>query len=603
MAAPKGWIVALIVVFGLFGLGLVGLGVFLGQKKVEVKPATTLVLDFKDEVLESQPTSGKSRFLYRDTPTLWDYLRALDHASHDPNIEAVLLKIDGIDMGWAKAEELRDKLLELSDHGKKVIAYIESGEDQDYLLASAADEIYMAHETSIGLDGVSSSSMYLKGTLDKLGIKADMEHIGEYKDAAEPLTRTEASDAAREAEASLIDEAWNTLVTSIADSRQLDSTAVVDLINKGPYTSDQAMAAGLVDSLIYDDELDGLLPGGEGGERLTLDDYLAALPPVEGPAGAPRIAIVNVDGTIVTGKSGIDPLWGRTIGSDTFLDALDDAKAEPDLKAIVVRVDSPGGEVYASHVMWRGLKKAAEEVPVVASFSDLAASGGYYMAMGADTILSDDATITGSIGVLGGKFNVKGLYDKLGINVETLAKGDNSQWMSSVRDFSPAERERYVAEMFDEYRTFVGVVAANRGTSPEDIDPIARGRAWTGGQAYENGLVDELGGLEDAVRTAKTMAGLKPDAEVRVEIYPRAKRTFLQELVSRVVTDDDLSDLSLVGGGANGAAAIRAAERGAIVDGTDLASWLAHPAALLHAVQRLGGTRTFAILPYRVSVR
>jgi protease-4 len=308
MAAPRGWIVALIVVFGLFGLGLIGLGVFLSQKKVEVKPATTLVLDFKDEVLEDTQVSGRSRYFYRETPTLWDYLRALDHASHDPNIEAVLLKIDGVDMGWAKSEELRDKLVQLEERGKKVIAYVESGEDQDYVLASAADIIYMAPQSSIELDGVATSSMYLKGTLDKLGIKAEMEHIGEYKDAAEPLTRTEASDAAREAENSLLDETWATIVHAVADSRGLDSTAVVELINKGPYTSAQAMAAGLVDSLVYDDQLDSLLPGGDGGERLLLEDYLATLPKEEGPAGAPKIAIVNVSGTIVSGKSGMDPL-------------------------------------------------------------------------------------------------------------------------------------------------------------------------------------------------------------------------------------------------------------------------------------------------------
>jgi protease-4 len=600
MAAPKGWIVALIVVFGVFGLGLVGLGVFLSQKKVEVKPATTLVLDFKDEVLEDTPSTGRSRFFYRDTPTLWDYLRALDHASHDRNIEAVLLKIDGVDMGWAKSEELRVKLEELEERGKKVIAYVEGGEDQDYLLASAADVIYMAPSTSLGLDGVASSSMYFKGTMDKIGIKADIEHIGEYKDAAEPFTRTEASDAAREAENSLLDESWNTLVHGVMESRGLDSTTVVGLLNKGPFTSQQAMDAGLVDSLVYDDELESLLPGGEGGERLDLEDYLATLPSVEGPAGAPKIAIINAAGTIVSGKSGIDPVWGRTVGSDTFLDAIDDAKAESNLKAIVVRVDSPGGEVFASHKMWRALKRAATEVPIVASFSDLAASGGYYMAMGADTILSDEATLTGSIGVVGGKFNLRGVLDKVGVNVEENARGDNAQWMSSLRDFTPAERERFVSEMFDEYKTFVGIVAENRGSTAEDIDPIARGRVWTGGQAYENGLVDELGGLEEAIATAKVMAGLPKDAEVRVEVFPRVKHTLLQEVVSKAVSDDDAEELSRMGGSpvswAAGGAGL------GLVGGSGLELWLRHPAELLHALARIGGTHTFAILPFRIRV-
>lgn len=586
MAGHRGWIIALIVVFGLAGAGLVGLGLLLSEKKVQVKPATTLVLDFKDEVIEDPPAGARSRLFYKETPTLWDHLRALDHAERDPHVEAVLLKIDGIDMGWAKSEELHDKLLEVQEKGKKVIAYIEGGEDQDYQLACAADEIYMAPNSHLFLDGIASESMYFKGTLDKLGIQADMEHIGEYKDAAEPLTRTGASDASREASAALLDQAWDALVAAISDSRGMDSTEVAHAIDQGPYTSKQAYAAGLVDSLIYPDELDALLPGGAGGEQIELTDYLATLPAVEGPAGAPKIAVLHATGTIVSGKSGTDPVWGRTIGSESFLDALDEAKDE-DVKAIVVRIDSPGGEVYASHLMWRGLKKAAEEIPVVASFSDLAASGGYYMAMGADTILADDATLTGSIGVVGGKFDLKGLYDKLGINVESQGRGQNSQWLSSARPFTPAERERYIAEMFDEYRTFVGIVAENRGATAEEIDSLARGRVWTGGQGYENGLVDDVGGLEKSIEVAKVMSGLKKDADVRIEMFPKVKRTFLSEFVTRMLSDDEISEFSRAGGGA---------------EATLWKSWARRPAELLGAFSRLALARPLALLPFRIRI-
>jgi protease-4 len=587
MAGHRGWIVALIVVFGLAGAGLVTLGLLLSEKKVQVKPATTLVLDFRDEVIEEPPAGARSRLFYKETPTLWDHLRALDHAERDPHVEAVLLKIDGIDMGWAKSEELREKLLEVQEKGKKVVAYIQGGEDQDYLLASAADEIFMAPNSNLFLDGVASEAMYFKGTLDKMGIQADMEHIGEYKDAAEPLTRTEGSDASREATAGLLDQAWEMLVTSIGDSRGLDSTAVAALIDQGPYTSKQALAAGLVDSLLYPDELDALLPGGAGGEQIDLEDYLATLPAVEGSATAPRIAILHATGTIVSGKSGTDPVWGRTIGSDSFLDALDEAKNEDGVKAIVVRIDSPGGEVYASHLMWRGLKKAAEDLPVVASFSDLAASGGYYMAMGADTIVADDATLTGSIGVVGGKFDLKGLYDKLGVNVESQSRGANAQWLTSSRPFTPAERERYVAEMFEEYRTFVGIVAENRGTGAEQIDSLARGRVWTGGQGFENGLVDEIGGIEKSIAVAKAMAGLKPDSDVRVEIFPRVKKTFLSEFLTRVMSEEELSDFARTARGP---------------DAQLWHSWARRPAELLGALSRLALTRPLALLPFRIRV-
>jgi len=588
MAGHRGWIVALIVVFGLAGAGLVVLGLLLSDHKAEVKPATTLVLDFREEVIEEPPTGARSRLFYKDTPTLWDHLRALDHAAKDKNVEAVLLKINGIDMGWAKSEELREKLIELQEHGKKVIAYIEGGEDQDYLLASAADEIYMAPNTDLFLDGVESEAIYLKGSLDKLGIQANMEHIGEYKDAAEPLTRTGASDASREASKALLDETWNTIVTAIVDSRGMDSTAVAHLIDEGPFTSKQAFAAGLVDSLIYPDELDQLLPGGDGGERMDLVDYLATLPLVEGPTGAPKIAIVHASGTIVEGKSGSDPVWGRTVGSDSFLDALDEARQEDGVTAIVVRIDSPGGEVYASHLMWRGIKQATEELPVVASFSDLAASGGYYMAMGADTLISDDATLTGSIGVVGGKFNLKGLYDKLGVNVETDSRGQNSTWLSSSRDFTPAERERYVSEMFDEYRTFVGIVADNRGQSSEDVDKLARGRVWTGGQAYENGLVDDIGGLEKSIEVAKLMAGLGKDAEVRVEIFPKVKRTFLSEMVSKILSEDEINDFSIARGGP---------------DARLWNSWARRPVELIGSLSRLARSRPLALMPFGLKVR
>ncbi len=593
MAVRKGWILAMLVVFGLAGLGLVGLGLVLSEKKVKVQPASTLVLDFADPILEDMPGDAESRFFYRDTPTLWDHLRALEHAANDPNIEAVLLRIDGIDLGWAKGEELRAKLLELQERGTKVIAYLEGGGDQEFVLASAADVIYMAPGTNLALDGLAAYEMYFKGTLDKLGVKADLEHIGEYKSAAEPFTQTAASQAAREASAALLDATWNEVVAAIGESRGLDSAAVARIIDAGPYTSAQARAAGLVDSLLYPDQLEALLPGGAGGTQIGIDEYLATLPPTEGPANSPKIAIVHATGTIVAGKSGTDPVWGRTVGADSFLDALEQAREERGVRAIVVRIDSPGGEIYASHLMWRAVDQAARSLPVVASFSDLAASGGYYMAMGADTVVADRSTLTGSIGVLGGKFNVSGLYEKLGMNVEVQARGANAQFQSSLRNFTPAERERYRSEMFDEYRTFVGIVARNRGRSEEEIDQVARGRVWTGGQAEERGLVDVIGGLERSIAVARTMAGLDDDERVRVEIFPRIKRTFVQEMVNRIWEEEDLGQATR----ARGAAALGR------VDAVLVARLLRPELELMGALLRLGAGRKMAVLPFRLEIR
>jgi protease-4 len=582
----KGWIIAALVVFGLAAVGVFGLTWWVMSEGHEtVKPASTLVLSFDDEVIEDPPANARSRLFYRDTPTLWDHLRALDHAANDPNVEAVLLEIDGIDMGWAKVEELRDKLLEIEERGKKVVAYVEGGEDKDYYLATAADEIYMAPNSDLYLDGLASYETFFKGTLDKIGVKADLEHVGEYKSAVESFTQTAMSEAAREVANSLIDENFGALVRGIQDGRDVDSTTALKLIDAGPYTSAQALAAGLVDSLLYDDELDDLLPGGEGGTRMELQEYLNTMP-AELPGTGSKIALVYASGTITEGKSGTDPLWGRTIGSDSFRDALEDARDEHGVKAIVVRIDSPGGEVYASHLMWRALRDASEDVPVVASFSDLAASGGYYVAMGADTILADEQTLTGSIGVFGGKYNLRGLYEKLGFTFDVVSRGQNAQFMSSLRDFTPAERERYLRDMFDEYRTFVGIVAENRGVSSEEVDHVARGRVWTGGQAYDRGLVDEVGGLEKAIATAAHMAHLPEGAKPRVVTFPRLRRTFLQEFVNRLFEEEDFEVEAL-------AAARPIVGDAAVRKGLQLAG----------ALGRLARKRTLALLPYSFDVR
>ncbi len=587
MSVRKGWILAVLVIFVMAGLGLVGLGLVFSEKTLRIEPATTLVLDFADTVTEDMPTGGNSRFFYRDTPTLWDYLHALDRAADDPHIEAVLLRIDTVDLGWAKAEELRAKLAEVQERGTPVIAYLEGGGDLEYALASAAGVIYMAPNTDLNLDGLASYETFFKGSLDKLGVKADFEHIGEYKSAGEPFTRTTMSDAAREASESLLDETWGDLVAAVGESRDLDSAAVAALIDRGPFSSVQARSAGLVDSLIYPDELEDLLPGGAGGTQVLLEEYLDVLG-AEMPAGVgPRIAIVHASGTIVTGESGSDPVWGRTVGTETFLDALEEARDEPGVRAIVVRVDSPGGEVYASHLMWRGVREAARELPVVASFSDLAASGGYYLAMGADTIVADRATLTGSIGVIGGKFDLSGLYDKLGVSVDVQSRGANALFQSSLRGFTPAERERYRTDMFEEYKTFVGIVAENRGATVDSIDQLARARVWTGGQAEERGLIDEVGGLEHAVALARTMAGIEPDADVPVEIYPRIKRTLLQQVVNKALDEEDLTGME---------GTIRAA-------GPWATRLLRRELALAGGLTRLAGGRRLALLPFTIDIR
>jgi protease-4 len=418
-------------------------------------------------------------------------------------------------MGWAKSEELRDKLLQLQEKGKKVVAYIEGGEDQDYLLASSADEIYMAPSTEIYLDGLSSEAMYFKGSLDKLGVAADMEHIGEYKDAAEPLTRSGGSEPSREASQSLLDETWNRLVEAIEDSRGVDSTGGREADRPGPvHLRSRRSRPGWSTACSIRDELDALLPGGQGrrADRASRTTSRRC-PRSRAAARRPRSRILHASGTIISGKSGSDAVWGRTIGADSFLDALDEAKEE-NVHAIVVRIDSPRrrGLRVPPHVARRS-SRPPRRSPWSRRSRTSRRRAATTWRWARTRSSPDDATLTGSIGVVGGKFDLSGpLRQARHLGREPCREGQNAGMMSSSRGFTPAERERYVAEMFDEYRTFVGIVAENRGATASDVDSIARGRVWTGGQAYENGLVDEIGGLEKSIEVAKVMAGLKPDA-------------------------------------------------------------------------------------------
>ena len=537
MAVRTRWVFLLLGIFVLCGAGLIALGVWLGGRQVELKSNSTLVVDLPQEIEEDLPPDVKTQLFYQDEPTLFETVSAIRHAAKDPKIHTLFLKSRGMAWGWGKLEEMRDAVVAFEDSGKTVIAWMEGGDERDYYLCSVADTLYLPPSTFLRVDGFAAYVTFLKGSLDKLGVVADMEHIGEYKDAAEPLTRKDMSQPSKEALNGLIDDRYNDFLAGVADARGMTADEMRQIVDNGPYRSEDALRAGLVDSLLSEWEVEDLLPGGEDGPRIELDDYMAHVS--YGPMTAPRIGIVFASGTIVAGKSGYDPVWGRTLGHETLIKAMDEASDDDKVKAIVLRVDSPGGDTYASNAMWHAVKDAAGEKPVIASFSDLAASGGYYLAMGADSLVAQPGTITGSIGVLGGKFNVAGLYQKLGMTVEVLARGQNSQFFSPVRNFTPAEREKFVQQLFDDYKEFVGVVAENRRRPPEEIDGLARGRVWTGGQAFERGLVDTLGGFETAIALAKKRAGIAPDAEVRFVVYPKVQRPFFRRIFDQLWNEPD----------------------------------------------------------------
>lgn len=543
MAVRTRWVFVLLAAFVLAGAGLIVLGIWLGGKRVELKSGSTLVLDLSGDIEEDHPPGDRAMLFYEDEPTLWETVWAVRQAAVDDHIQALEVKIRGLDWGWAKLEELRTALAVCSDSGKQVICWMEGGDERDYYLASVGDEIYLPSSTFLRVDGFAAYVSFLKGTLDELGIVADLEHVGEYKDAGEPLTRRDMSEPSRESLNALLDDRYTDFLSTLAEARGWPLDTARAVVDQGPFLSEEAWSAGLVDSLLSETEVEEMLPGGRDGPRIELKDYLEHVH--FGPPTAPRVALVFASGTIMPGKSGVDGLWGRTLGNETLAKALREARDDDRVKAIVLRVDSPGGDTYASHAMWRDVKEAAKEKPVVASFSDLAASGGYYLAMGADTVVAQPGTLTGSIGVLGGKFNLAGLYKKIGINVEVLSRGKNAQFFSPIRNFTPAEREKYLAQLWLDYREFVSVVADNRKRSEEDIDALARGRVWTGSDAFQRGLVDTLGGMETAIAMARTRAGIAPDQDVRYVVYPKIQRTLLNRLVNQMFTEPESRSTSL----------------------------------------------------------
>jgi protease IV len=537
MAVRTKWVFALLAVFVICGAGLIALGIWLGGHQVEVKSNSTLVVDLPEDIEEDLPPDVRTDLFYEDQPTLWETVHAIRHAAKDPHVRALLLKTEGIDWGWAKIEELHDAVAAFEDSGKTVVAWMEGGDERDYYLCSVADEVYMPPQSMLRVDGFAAYVSFIKGTLDKVGVVADMEHIGEFKDAADPLTRKDMSAPSKEALNALLDDRYADFLAGVADARGITVEEVKQKVDAGPYRSEDAMTAGLIDSVLYEDEVDDLLPGGQDGNRIDLEDYVSH--DSYGPVTAPRIGIVFASGTIVPGKSGYDAVWGRTLGHETLTKAMNEARDDDKVKAIVLRVDSPGGDTYASNAMWRAVREANKEKPVIASFSDLAASGGYYLAMGADSLVAEPGTLTGSIGVLGGKFNLSGLYQKIGMSVEVLSRGENAQFYSPVRSFTPAEREKFVSQLWSDYKTFIGIVAQNRKQTPEEIDALARGRVWTGGQAYERSLVDTLGGFETAIALAKKKAGIASNAEVRYVVYPKVQRPFLRRLVDQLWNEPD----------------------------------------------------------------
>jgi protease-4 len=492
-----------------------------------VPPNATLVLHVGGELTEVAPADVVSYLRGVKTPTVRSVVDNLRKAKVDARVRAVLLKPTGFESPfWGKVQEIRDAVIDFRKSGKPVYAYLEYGGDREYYLATAADKVFLTPSTPLDLVGVASYELFLRGTLDKIGAYADLHRIGDYKTAVNTFKEKGYTAAHKEMDQSMNRDLYEQIVRGIADGRKKNEADVRKLIDEGPFLPEEAMRAGLVDDIAYEDQVDDKLRAGQQRQHLDGDEYARVSTTSVGLNKGPRIAIIYATGTITSGKSGYDAVNGPAVGADTLIEYIRQARHDSLVRAIVVRVDSPGGSASASDAVWRELTIAKTERadrPLIVSMSDLAASGGYYIAMPAQVIVAQPSTLTGSIGIFGGKFVTGGVYEKLGAHIESTSIGRNAEINSPARPYNAQEVKKLQEQLQAFYDQFVEKVADSRHSTPEKIDAIAQGRVWTGRQAKQNGLVDELGGLDRAVAIAKQRAKIAADSDVELVVFPPRK--------------------------------------------------------------------------------
>lgn len=612
---------------------------------------TTLVLSLGGAMPEQPPADQPLAGLGNQPLSIFEVDTGLTRAAADDDISQLHVVINGLGIGYGKVAELSDIIERFStDSGKPVSCWMEAAGNKEYLLALSCDRIFMAPEGFFLVNGLHLGVTFYKGTLDKLGVRAEFTRAGKYKSAIEPMTSQEMSAPYREMMEALADSLYGHLVQRIAQRRSMTEAQVLALIDDPPLTARAAWQAGLIDGLFYDDQMRAWLSGkpvlpdslgddddsgapapmvatddddsgapapavvtaddddsaagrhgtgrapdpriqtraadADDAPRMGMRSYLDGRSSLSGGRGS-KVAVVFCEGQITSGKS----RTGSSMGSDTIARAIRRARLDDDIGAIVLRVDSPGGSGLASDVMWREVELARVEnhKPVVVSMSDLAASGGYYIAMGADAIVAHPTTLTGSIGVFAGKYDISGLYEKIGLTSESIKRGEYSDLFVLNKGLGPegtAKLEEFVDAF---YGTFLAKAAQGRGTTTEAIHAVAQGRVWTGEQADDIGLVDAMGSLRTAIAMAKDRAGIEGDT--RLALYPRMP-SFWEEL--------------LQGGGPLGmlstAGALDVAvlsEGGAALLGDELTG----ARSLLEVAPLLGSGQPVLLAPYAIEVR
>jgi protease-4 len=500
---------------------------------------SVLVLRLSGELPEKPPIELPSFVSDDHTPlTVIGVWSALEKAAADSRIKAVVLQPEGLSAGWAKLEELRIDIDKFKKSGKPVFAYLRQPGTREYYVASGANRIYLGPSEPVMVKGLRAEMMYFKKTLDKIGVSMEIEHAGKYKDYGDMFTRSDMSPETREVMTGVVDDLYANLVAGIAAGRGKSPGEVRAIIDQGPFTAPQALKAGLVDALRFEDQMWGELKERIKAEpsHVSMDKYSRVTAESLGLQGKSRIAVVVGEGDILRGNPGDDGAGETSLTSYGFNKLLRRVENDPLVKGVVVRIDSPGGEVTASDEIWRQMNLLSKKKPVVVSMSDAAASGGYFMAMTGDPIVAYPATLTGSIGVVFGKPNFHGLYDKLGITKEAIERGKNAGIDSDYTPLSPAERTMLKKGIDESYRDFVTKVADARHRKFDEIEPLAQGRVWLGSQARPRGLVDEIGGLDKAIEMVKQKAKIPAAERVSLMIYP-GRRGLLDLILKKSQAD------------------------------------------------------------------
>jgi protease-4 len=506
----------------LAALGLASCG---GGPKIE--RGSTLVLTLEGDYTEGADAPLLARLLGGGAPSLLELYSAFRKAELDPRIARVVVRVRGLGIGWGKAQELRAALARVSAAGKQTLAVLEAEGFGaiPYYVASAAQRVVATPASRSPLLGLASEQLFFAGLFEKLGVMVEYERAGEYKSAVEPFTAEKMSAASREMMNALLDSTEATLVGGVAQARRLAPEQVRALIDAAPSSAEELLAANLIDEVAYYEDV-------VGAQRVVSQEDWALVDPASlGVKTEATFALIRGAGMVVTGSGEIAATGDSLMAADPFVEAVREAVRDAEVKALLVRIDSPGGSPLASDLMWRALRDArAAGKPVVVSLSDVAASGGYYVASAADTIVSQPTTLTGSIGVFVIRPSLAGLLEKVGVTAETMQRGARADLLFGSQPLTAGARDVLRKDVVGVYEQFVARVAEGRGLDPDAVKKIGGGRVWTGEQALANGLVDELGGLYEAAVAAKRALGLAEDAAIALRTFP-AQQTLAEQLL------------------------------------------------------------------------